>query len=144
MLCPWVNLTTIFFCPHWTPYRHLLHSSKMISFHIVFCLLLLASGCEHLERTVPYSSHVHNKLNICLKKVVSRKYLGKDLGWGNWKEGCLSFLSLRPWFSNCGLWTSSIYIAWELFREAHSQAWPQTYWIRTSVFFQGSPEKQNQ
>lgn len=48
----------------------MLHSSEMIYLHIVVCLPLSALTVSTLkERAVSYSSHVHNKLNVCLKKV---------------------------------------------------------------------------
>ena len=35
--------------------------------------------------------------------------------------------------SNCGPWTSSITVPWELVRNAESQAWPQTFWLRIYI-----------
>ena len=35
--------------------------------------------------------------------------------------------------SKCGPWTSSISVPWQLVRNAESQAWPQTFWLRIYI-----------
>lgn len=107
----------------------------MIYFYIVFCLLFSVLDCEHLERKdcilfIPCTQQI--------KSVFKESWVsGENLGNRVWAEGiikedCSCFLEPTK-FSKWGLWTSSISIIWELFRMHFLQAWPQTYWIRTSV-----------
>lgn len=117
------------FLPHWTLFRPLLHSSEVAHFHYGFCLLPLALDRELLERkscvlficTQPIKC-AFKETWASWKKLSNRIWVGRII-----KEGCLSFLSLRPWFSKCCLWTRSTSITGNP-RNAHPQAWSQTYW----------------
>lgn len=60
----------------------------------------------------------------------SRGIFPSENEWG-WRGAvCKShrFPALNPCYSNCGPWTSSISISWELVRNAEALALPNTSW----------------
>lgn len=76
---------------------------------------------------------MNGRLSVCQDVAAMEGKVGMVQGKGQMIEGImghnglLALYTLGQWFSNCGIWTSSIILSWEVVRNVNLQPPTQTY-----------------